>query len=563
MSSSGGVGGRIAGSLRAVGPVAADPGLRRAVLAYAGFYFAEWATWIAMLVYAFERGGATEAGVVALLQLIPASIVAPIAASMSDRMPRERALLVGYVAQTGAMGATALAIAIGVPVPLVYVLAAASATSVTLTRPAHGAILPSLAATPDDLTAANVASGTVQNVSILVAPTVAGLLLGLSGAAAVFGLAALVTALGALLVAGIRIRSDAVAIDPDRTERAGAMLAGGFATLRRSSGPRTIVALIAAGGMIEGALEVFIVVLALDLLAAGETGVGFLSSAVGAGGLIGAAAAVALVGRARLALPFAAGLLLWGVPMAVVGLVPQFSLAFLLFVVAGIGRTLMDVAGRTLLQRATNDDALGRVFGVLEGLHMAMLGLGSVAVPALVAISGPREALVLAGLWTPLVLVVAWRALRAVDAAAVVHIRELELLRAVPMFAPLSPPTIERLARRLVPVRVPAGSWVIREGEVGDRYYLVDRGEVDVFVDDTHVRHQGPGSAFGEIALIRKVPRTASVRAATDLLLYALEREVFLAVVAGHPESRAGAESLVASRLERPDPRHPVREDIA
>lgn len=551
------------GSVRALATVIADAGLRRAVVAYGGFYFAEWASWIAMLVYAFERGGATEAGVVALIQLIPASIVAPLAASMADRFPRERFLLVGYVAQAATMGATGLAISLGAAAPLVYALAAASATSVTLTRPAHGSILPSLSATPDDLTAANVASGTVQNAAILLAPAVAGVLLGVSGAGSVFGLAAFVVAVGAVLVAGIRLRSDAIAIDPGRAEPAGALLAGGFATLRRSPGPRTIVALIAAGGVIEGALDVFIVVLALDLLAAGETGVGFLNSAVGAGGLIGAAAAVALVGRARLARPFALGLLLWGVPMAVVGLLPLFSLALLLFIVAGAGRALMDVAGRTLLQRATPDDALGRVFGVLEGLHMGMLGLGSVAVPALVAISGPRQALVLAGLWIPFVLLVAWRALRAVDAAAVVHVRELELLRAVPMFAPLAPPTIERLARRLVPVRLPAGSWVIRQGEVGDRYYIIDRGEVDVFVDDAHVRQQGPGSAFGEIALIRNVPRTASVRATTDVSLFALERDVFLAVVAGHPESRAGAESLAASRLDRPDPGAPAREDPA
>lgn len=553
----------MSGSAPALRTVIADPGLRRAVIAYAGFYFAEWATWIAMLVYAFERGGAAEAGVVALLQLIPASIVAPLAASMADRFPRERSLLVGYLAQAATMGATGLAIALEAVAPVVYACAAASATSVTLTRPAHGSILPSLSATPDDLTAANVTSGTVQNAAILVAPAVAGVLLGMSGAGAVFGLAAIITAAGAALVAGIRVRSDAIAIDTERAESAGAMLAGGFVTLRRSPGPRTIVALIAAGGMIEGALDVFIVVLALDLLAAGETGVGFLNSAVGAGGLIGAAAAVALVGRARLARPFALGLLVWGVPMAVVGLVPLFWLALPLFIVAGAGRALMDVAGRTLLQRATPDDALGRVFGILEGLHMGMLGLGSVAVPALVAISGPRQALVLAGLWIPLVLVVAWRALRAVDAAAVVHVRELELLRGVPMFAALAPPTIERLARRLVPVRLPAGSWVIRQGEVGDRYYVIDRGEVDVFVDDAHVRHQGPGSVFGEIALIRKVPRTASVRATTDLLLYALERDVFLAVVAGHPETRAGAESLVSSQFEPSAPEPPATGGVA
>jgi MFS family permease len=529
-----------------------NQGLRRVVAAYAGFNFGEWATWIAILVYAYDRGGATEAGIVALIQLIPASIVAPMAAGLADRYPRERALLAGYVAQAVTMGATAVALVADAPSPVVYLFAAATATSVTLTRPAHGSILPSLALTPAELTAANVASGTVQNLCILIAPAVAGLLLQAQGAASVFIVTAAGVTLSTLLVAGVRTSVQSFEADMPEAEPVLSELAGGFATLRRLSGPRTIVALIAAGGMIEGALDVFIVVLALDVLRIGDAGVGFLNSAIGAGGLIGAAMAVALVGRMRLARPFATGLLLWGLPMAAVGLLPAPAVALALFVAAGAGRALMDVAGRTLLQRATPDDALARVFGVLEGLHMGMLGLGSIAVPALIGLTGPRQALILAGLWIPLVLVVAWRALRAVDAAAVVHVRELELLRGIPTFAVLSPPTIERLSARLAPVTVSAGYWVIRQGETGDRYYIVDRGEAEVFIDDRLVRTEGPGDGFGEIALVRNIPRTASVRATTDLALLALDRDVFLAAVAGHRESRKAMTDVVADRLGAP-----------
>jgi Cyclic nucleotide-binding domain/Major Facilitator Superfamily len=551
------------GAFAGLRAVLANPGLRRVILAYTGFNFGEWASWIAILVFAFERGGATEAGVVALVQLIPAAIVAPFAAGLADRFPRERVLLGSYLAQGIAMGVTALALVADAPSPLVYLFATATATSVTLTRPAHGSILPSLSMTPAELTAANVASETVQNVSILIAPAVAGLLLALAGAGAVF----LVTASGvlasALLVTGVRTEiaglsdagtpvtpvSDEVARSAGAARLQLAELAGGFATLGRLAGPRTIVALIGAGTIIEGALDVLIVVLALDLLDAGETAVGFLNSAVGAGGLIGAAVAATLVGRTRLAAPFAIGLLLWGVPLVIIGLLPIAVAAFALLLVSGAGRSIMGIAGRTLLQRAAPDRALARVFGVLEGLHMAMLGLGSVFVPILIGLTGPRQALVLAGLWIPAVLLLTWRALRAVDAAAVVHVRELALLRGIPLFAPLSPPMVERLSATLVPVFAPAGSWIIRQGESGDRYYIIDAGTAEVYVDGQPVRTEGPGDSFGEIALIRDIPRTASVRATSDLRLLALERGIFLAAVSGRPESRASADAVAAELL--------------
>jgi hypothetical protein len=214
----------------------------------------------------------------------------------------------------------------------------------------------------------------------------------------------------------------------------------------------------------------------------------------------------------------------------------------------------MDVAGRTLLQRTTPDESLSRVFGVLEGLHMAMLGLGSVAVPALVAIAGPRQALILGGLWIPLVLLLTWRALRATDARAVVHVHELELLRGIGIFASLPPPTIEWLASRLGLVTAPAGTSIVRQGDPGDRYYVVDDGTVEVRIDDRLVRVEGPGEAFGEIALVRNVPRTATVRARTDVRLLTLERDVFLAAVAGHAPSRRAADSVATDRLASSEP---------
>jgi Cyclic nucleotide-binding domain/Major Facilitator Superfamily len=538
---------RLRRSLDGFAAVAANRGLRRVVAAYGGFNVGEWATWIAILVFAYERGGAAETGLVAFVQLVPATLVAPVAAGLGDRFARERVLLFSYLAQATAMTATATALLLDAPAPLVYLLAAVTTSTVTLTRPAHGAILPSLAMTPGQLTAANAASGTVQNVSMLGAPLVAGVLYEVAGAGAVFVLAAAGCFVSAWLVSRVRTTDDDV--EPGPAESVGASLAGGISTLRRLPGPRTIVLLLAAASVIEGALDVLIVVLAIDLLAIGESGVGLLSSAVGAGGLIGAAAGFVLVGRRRLGVPFGLGLVVWGIPMVAVGLVPLLAVAIALFVVAGAGRSLADLAGRTLLQRVTPDRSLGRVFGVLEGVHTGMLGVGSVAVPAFIGLTGPREALLLLGLWMPIVVVVGWRALRAVDDAAVVHVRELEVLRATPVFAPLPPPALERLSAHLVRRGFESGDWIIRQGERGDRYYVIDAGEVDVIIDGTLVRTQGPGDGFGEIALLRDVPRTASIRARTAASVWELDRDVFLAVVGRHPLSSRLAADVVSERL--------------
>jgi len=529
--------------------------IRRVVVAFATFNFAEWATWTAVLVYAFQRGGATESGVVAFTMVAPAAVVAPIVASYGGRLRRERQLLLGYVVQAVVMTAGAIAFAAAAPPLLIYALATLTSISVTLTRPAHGSILPSLAATTDELTAANVASGTVQNVSIAIAPFAAGLLYADSGPGTVFAVCAAGVAIGAGLVVGVRTMADApdeasgaAGAEAQPVEAAGNPL-DGLRYLGRARGPRLVVALIGAAAVIEGALDVLMIVVAIDLIGGGPTQAGALSSAAGVGGILGAAAAVALVGRARLAGPLALGLVVWGAPVAILGVVPGFVIALAVFLVAGVGRGELDVAGRTLLQRVTPDPALPGVFGMLEGTYMGMIAIGSIAVPLIIVFLGAHAALVVVGLWLPLIVAASWRSLRDVDAAAVVHVRELARLRAIPMFAPLAPPTIERLAANLVPVEAVAGAWLVREGELGDRFYVVDEGEVEIEIDGRTVRREGPGSSFGEIALLRDVPRTASVRAVSDVRLLALERDVFLSAVTGHVRSRSVAEAVVAERM--------------
>jgi MFS family permease len=528
--------------------IGTNPSLRRAVAAYASFNVGEWATWIAILVFAFDRGGAAEAGLIAMVQLVPAAIIAPLAASLADRFPREKALLVGYLLQALAMAVTGAALIAGASTTLVYGAAVVTTATVSLTRPVHGSILPLLSRTPTELSAANVVSATVTSAAILIAPATAGVLLAISGPGTVFAVTALGCALGAVLVAGIRV--DRTGLAPGRPgEPVLRELVGGIRAIAAMRNPRAVVALMGAGGVIEGATDILIVVLALDLLDLGEAGVGFLNSAVGAGGLAGAAIAIGLVGQRRLRRPFLLGLAVASAPLAIAGLVPGAPIAFAALIVLGLGRSVLDVSGRTLLQRVTPDVSLARVFGVLEGLHLGLIALGSVAVPALLGVVGPVGGFIAAGLWLPLVALMGWRALARADAAATVHVRELELLRGLAMFAYLPPPTIERLSSNLVPLHVPDGTQIVREGEAGDRFYIIDRGTVEVVIGGRHARLQGQGEGFGEIALLRNVPRTASVVARGEVGLFSLSRDVFLAAVAGHPEGRLATERLAEERL--------------
>ena len=538
--------------LAAVAAIFHNDSLRRVLLAFMGFSIVEWGTWIAILVHAYGRGGAAETGLAALVQLAPSTVVAPLAASLGDHVRRERALLFAYLAQGASMALTAAALFADAPGWVVYGAAALAATSITLTRPIQAAILPSLSRTPSELTAANVAGGTVETASILVGPLVAGLALAAAGPGTVFAGAAVVSVLGAALVRGVR----PVEVERRVAERPPAGLSGlaqeafaGFGMVLRERRPRSLVLLIGSAAVLWGALDVFLVVLALDLLSIGEAGVGFLNAAMGAGGLIGAALSVTLIGRQHLALPFGVGMVLWALPLALLGLLPLFAVALLLLALAGMGRIVMDVAGRTLLQRVAPDRMLSRVFGVLEGIHMGSLAVGAILAPALISLVGPRNAFILAGSLLLLVTLASWQALRAVDSVGVARPRELALLRRIPIFSPLAGPAVERLAARLVPVHAHAGSVVIRQGEPGDHFYIVVSGRVAVSIDARHVRDEGPGESFGEIALLRDVPRTATVTAVDGAELLTLERRDFLEAITGQPASAETAERVVRERL--------------
>ncbi|MDX6539511.1 MAG: hypothetical protein QOI71_1121 [Gaiellales bacterium] len=521
--------------------------LRRVELAYAGFNAAEYAVWIAMLVFAYRRGGTTEASLVAALQLVPAAICAPFLALLADRHPPVRVLFGGYLAQALGMGMTALAIVADAPLPIVYAGAVVAATAVTITRPAQAVIVPSLARTAEELTATNVVSSWVESGTVLLASAFTGLLLAVAGTDLVFGLMAGVALISALLIS--RVDGPAAAAGDAEGGALGEAFAG-FGALREHSHLRLLMGMLMGEFLLWGAMDILFVVLALDLLAIGQGWVGYFNAAFGAGGIIGGVTAVTLVGRRYLAPPIALGILTFGGAFIVIAIWPSTLVAALMLAVSGAGRILLDVGCRTLLQRTTPSEVLGRVFGLLEGLEMAGLALGALLIPVFVAIGGAKAALVGAGLLLPVLGLLIARSLIVIDRRAKVPLVEIALLRSLSLFAPLPAPALEGLARALERVELPAGTVVMRMGDVGDRFYAIADGEVEVSRDGTAVARLARGAGFGEIALLDQVPRTATVTASTDVLLYALEKDPFVAAVTGHLPAAQAASALVSARRE-------------
>jgi MFS family permease len=537
---------RLTESAVAFGAVFRNPDLRRIELALTGSVTGEWAYAIALAVYAFDRGGAAAVGLVGLIRFLPAAVSAPFAAVLGDRFRRGSVMVASDVLRALAMAAAAAAALGGAPAGVIYALAGFVSVVSTAFRPAQAALLPSLARTPEDLTAANVASTTIESVGSFVGPAAGGLLLAASSPGVVFAGTAATFAWSALLVLAVA-EPPAVDRGPGPGLRAEAL--AGFRTIAVESRLRLVVALYGAQTLVAGALNVLIVVAALDLLDLGKSGPGFLNSAVGVGGLAGAVVALALVGRRRLATDFGIGLLLWGVPIALIGVWPHEAPALALLALLGVGNTLVDVAALTLLQRAAPDEVLARVFGVIESLLVGALGLGAILAPVLVSLFGIQGALIATGALLPVLTVLAWPRLVRIDSEVTMPERELALLRRLPMFAPLPASTLEHLARSLRPLRADAGEEIVREGALGYRFYVLSSGEVDVSVGGRPTAKLAAGDYFGEIALLREVPRTATVVARTDVELFSLDRDEFVAAVTGHPESRDAADAVIGARL--------------
>jgi MFS family permease len=501
-------------------------------------------------VWAYGQGGASAVGLVGLLRMLPAGVALPFGSAVADRFPRQRVLAVIYVGQALLVAGAAAVVQADGPPAVTYLVIALVGVAAAPCRPAQLAFAPVLARSPEELVAANVTQMTFEGLATFLGPALAGVVLAVSGPAAALGVAAAFSLASALLVAGVRGNADPTsAARRDRTSVVD-LLGGGVRELSRLPDLAAIVGGFWTQTFVRGMLNVLVVSLTLTTLGLGEGAVGFISGTFGAGVLLGALGATSLVGRRRLGRPVVVALTLWGLPFVAIALRPGVVVAVVALVVSGIGNALLDVAGFTQMQRVADDRVLGRVFGVFYVGILATTGIGSFVAPLLIDAIGIRGALALGGALLPAAALVIYPRLERIDDYASVPEAALSALASVPLFEPLPPTSLEKLARAAAAETVRAGTAVVTEGEPGDAFYVVVDGSLEVGADGVPLRALGPGDFFGEIALLRDVPRTATVIATTGSTLLAIRRMDFLSAVLGNAESAETVEELVVSRLD-------------
>jgi hypothetical protein len=524
------------------------PGMRRIELGYGLSITGELAGTVALVVYALNSGGAGLVAAYAAARTVAGMGVALVLTGITSRVRRDRLLRWSTVVRMVFLGAAALLAAAGQPPAAVIAAGAASSALAGTYRPLQAAVLPWLVRTPAELAASNAVTAVMENSGALAGPLLAGGLLALAAPAA-----AMAAAAGALAAAALSLLRLTV---PDTPHLPGSGVgqvvrdvASGLAEFVRMAPPGGVAILAFAQTLLRGALVVLIAVLAVHVLALGGSAVGWLAAAFGAGGLAGGVVATTAVRITRLGRSFISGLLLWGLPLALLALRPAATLAYLALATIGIGNAVVDVAGFTLVTRLAEPRTAGKVLGALEFVALAGLATGSILTPLLLHMFGARGTLaLLGGGLAGLALAHAvrfWRLDRATPAPG----PETGLLVTLPMFAPLPLAVTGLLAAEVEPRQFPVGTVVIREGEPGDHFYLIVEGSATVSVHGTARPSLRRGDCFGEIALLRDTPRTATVTAEQPLHTLALGREQFLTAVTGNPASRTAADELAAQRL--------------
>ena len=529
--------------------------LRRAQISFAAMWAGESAFMVALSVVAFREGGVATVGVVTAARMAAAALLAPFLATMADRVRRERVLICVGVLRGAMLGCAAGVTGAGGPPAATYAFAVVATVAMALYRPAHSALLPALAKSPQDLTSANAVRGMLDSLGTLGGPAVAAVLLATSEPSAVFVACAAASLVGGLVVVGLPYDAPPRAA---ATRRGGREMFQGFTTIAADRALGLITALGVVQTFTRGCLTVFAVAVAIDLLNTGDAGVGVLNAAVGAGGVLGSIFAFTLVRRGGLGTWFGVGIALFGAPLALIGVLPDQAAALVLLGLVGVGNALIDVGGFTVLARLADETVLARMFAGFEAILTLGIALGALLAPLLVAVFGLRVALGIVGLVAPLAVAASWPALRRLDARLRVRDADIAILRGVPMLEALPATTIEQLGAGLQHEQFAPRQVVFHQGEPGDRFYIVESGGAEVDLDGRLVRTLGPGDGFGEIALLSDEARTATIRATpeADLRVSFLERPAFLTAVTGYPVSAAAAQEVVG-RLRARDASRP------
>ena len=528
-------------------PLVGNRALLRAQLSFGAAFTAEWSFSVAIGLVAFAHGGALAVGLVGLIRLVPAALLAPVISVYADRVPRERLLFASSAVRGAATLAVAPILAGNGPVLVVYALAVVSTIAFTPYRASHSALVPSLCRSPDELTSVNVVRGALDSLSVILGPLVAALLLAVWSISAVFVFAGACALVSAVLVA--RLNYERIPQPVTGRRNFWAEIHDGLAAVASSGGVSVVVGFVVLQAAIRGAFSVFVVVVAIDVLHGHQSSVGLLQGTVGIGALLGSIACTLLIGSRAMTRWLGVAIVLWGAPIALIGLLPHYVVALVAAAVIGVGNALVDVTAFTLIARMVPNAVLARVFGVLESVGALAVGIGFIVAPGLIGLLGMKGALLTVGAVAPVVCLLWWRRLTAIDASVAVRTDDIMLLRQVPMLRPLPVPVIEQLAHGLQRTELHPGEAVFEAGEVGDSFYVVAAGTVNVLDGDQSVRTMGHGQGFGEIALLGDTTRTMTVRAVDDVELYGISRGDFLTAITSTRDARAEAEATQSAHV--------------
>ena len=500
MSATGTIGTAINETRSSLATVFRNRSLRRLNLALAGSMIGDWAYYTALVIWAYGVGGATAVGIFGTVKMAASAVAAPFTSALADRMPRRTLMVLCDVVRAVLVAAAAALVEWDGPDLAVFGIAVVAGLVGTAFRPAQLALTPSLVDEPDELTAANGVGSTIESLAFFVGPALAGLLLGVTDVAVVFLLNAATFVWSAVLVAGVHPRASSVVEAPRPDEDADApadpdggfvrSALAGFGVIWRHPDLRLITVIYAAQTVVAGASLVFGVAIALDLTDLGPAGLGYLDSTLGVGALVGGLLTVALATRHRLASDFGWGVFFWAVPLLLVAVWPIAAAAFVAMAIIGAANPVVDVNANTILQRLAPDAVLGRVFGALESALIATMALGSLVMPLLISWIGLRWGLVALSVPIAAIALVSMPRLRRLD-ASVSEPEGVALLYGVPLFQPLRRPMVEQLAATMEQREVRAGDVVVREGDVGDLFYVIENGSLDATHDGRLLTQHG------------------------------------------------------------------------
>jgi len=523
--------------------LAGNPRLTRLVLAFAGLTIAEWSYVTALTIYAFRTHGTIAVGLVGF-RLFLAAISSFFCIPLVERHPGGRLLTTVAATRTLLVGASCLVAATHGAFAILLLLVAVDAIVAAPYRPAQAALLPTQSRSPQELAATTAAISTVKTLSQALGGVVGGLLLIVTTPQVVFGGASIV--FGGAALATMRFLDTAAPITGSRSRRRG-VIRDSMAVVRDH---HVAVILVVSGlrTFVRGMWLASAVIASLRLLHAGSAGVGLLMLASGVGGLVSVPVSARLIGRTRIGNPAAIALVACGIPLGLIASFPILGIALVLVTTWGVGMAVADVATSSLIYRVLETPMLPRATAAIESSKLACEGLGALLAPVIVTAIGVRWALVVAASPLPLVVALGWNMLHRVDADADERARVLGLLHVVDCFAMLDVAELENLASRVVRRTTSDGEDIVSQGESGDEFFVVEVGSVEVWIDGFIVGLIGAGGGFGEKALLRNVPRTATVKSRGEATLLALSREAFLSAMTGTEELDAPAEAVTMRR---------------